>query len=94
MVTQEIIKKELEKVIDPEIGIPITQMELIDDILIKDNEVTVKFHLTMPYCPAVFATQIAQDIRKVVSKLKDVKRVRVELQNHYMAEQINKEVNR
>lgn len=94
MTTEEIITKELEKVVDPEIGVPITQMELIDEILIKNDEVTVKFHLTMPWCPPVFATQIAQDIKKVVSKIKDVKSVRVELQNHYMAEQINKEVNK
>lgn len=94
MVTEEMVKKELEKVVDPEIGVPITQMELVDDIEIKNGEVKVKFHLTMPWCPPIFATQIAQDIKRVVSKLRNVKRVRVELQNHYMAEQINREVNR
>lgn len=86
--------KELEKVLDPEIGIPITSMKLIDKIVITGDKVLVEFHLTMPWCPGVFAMQIAKDIKKVVSEIEGVKSVQVNLKNHYMDEQINKEVNR
>jgi len=61
--------KELAKVIDPEIGIPITEMKLIDNIEIKDNEVTIEYHLTMPFCPPVFALAIGQDIKRRVSAI-------------------------
>lgn len=94
MVDRKTIMKELDKVIDPEIGIPITKMKLIDDVRISGDKVLVEFHLTMPWCPGVFAAQIAKDIRTVVSKIEGVKSVQVKLKDHYMAEQINKEVNR
>ena len=53
----------------------------------------MEFHLTVPWCPGVFAMEIAKNIRKVVSEIEGVKSVRVVLKNHYMDEQINKEVN-
>lgn len=87
---EEDILKELEKVVDPEIGVPITQMDLVDDIKIKDNEVKVDFHLTMPYCPEVFAIQIAQDIKKRILSLEGVEKVKVTLKDHVKAEEINK----
>lgn len=86
--------KALDNVMDPEIGIPITTMKLIDKITIERDKVTVEFHLTMPWCPGIFATQIAKDIKKVVSEIEGVKSVQVKLKDHYMDEQINREVNR
>ncbi len=83
--------RELDKVIDPEIGIPITEMKLIDDVKIDGDKVLVEFHLTIPHCP--MAVGIAEQIRSVVSKIKGVKSVQVRLKDHYMAEQINKEIN-
>ncbi len=94
MVDKKTVMKELKKVIDPEIGIPITEMKLIDDIKIKGGNVLVEFHLTMPYCPSMFATEIAKGIRTVVSEINGVKSVKINLKNHYMSEQINKEVNK
>jgi metal-sulfur cluster biosynthetic enzyme len=84
---------ELRKVLDPEIGIPITEMKLVDKISIKGGEIEVRFHLTTPFCPPVFAKQIGMDIRRTLSKLEGVEGVRVVLTNHYMAEQITKEIN-
>jgi copper chaperone CopZ len=48
----------------------------------------------MPFCPAVFATKIASDIKNFVSKIKGVKSVQVILKNHFMADEINKEINK
>lgn len=84
--------KELEKVIDPEIGIPITKMKLIDDVKINRDKVLVEFHLTIPHCP--MAMGISEQIKSVVSKIKGVKSVQVKLKNHCMAEQINKQINK
>lgn len=93
-ITKTKVMKELEKVVDPEIGIPITEMKLIDNIKITGDKVLVEFHLTMPFCPAIFATKIASDIKKFVSKIKGVKSVEVKLKNHFMADEINKEINK
>jgi len=84
--------KELEKVIDPEIGIPITKMKLIDDVKIDKSNVLIEFHLTVPFCP--MAMGIANEIKSVVSNIKGVKSVEVKLKDHHMAEQVNREVNR
>ncbi len=56
MVTVDDVTRELEKVVDPEIGLPITEMHLVDEITIKeDGEIFIKYHLTAPFCPPIFA---------------------------------------
>jgi len=93
MVTKKQVMRQLQNVIDPEIGVPITEMKLIDGIEIKNGDVIVEFHLSMPFCPPFFAMQIAKGVREEVAKLKGVKRVRIKLTKHYMAEEINKKIN-
>jgi metal-sulfur cluster biosynthetic enzyme len=93
LVNKEEIMQELSKVIDPEIGIPITEMKLIDSIDIKDNEVKVEYHLTMPFCPPVFALAIGQDIKKRIMNMQGVTKVIAKLSNHQMSDEINDKVN-
>ena len=86
--------KELNKVVDPEVNIPITDMELVDEIDISDDGVvTVSFHFTTPTCPPVFAYKIGLDIRHYVGKLPGVKKVKVFIKDHYLADKINEKVN-
>jgi len=74
MVTVEAVEKELEKVVDPEIGLPITEMHLVDEINIQDNgDILIKYHLTAPFCPPIFAEDIGMNIRTLTSKLEGVK---------------------
>ena len=87
------IEKLLEKVYDPEIGVPITEMKLVDKIAIDDGNVTIEYHLSMPYCPPMFAIKIGQDIRKAVLNLEGVKYAKAVLRNHYLADQITEVVN-
>lgn len=84
----------MNKVVDPEVGIPITDMELVDDINIDKGHVTVTFHFTTPMCPPVFAFKIAMDIKNLVSALDGVEKVTVTIKNHVMADKINTEVNK
>ncbi len=94
MVTIEQVEKELEKVVDPEIGLPITEMHLVDEIKIQDDgEVTVRYHLTAPFCPPIFAEDIGMNIRQLTSKLEGVKKVTVILYGHALANEINQRVN-
>lgn len=94
MATLEQISKELDKVVDPEIGLPITEMHLVDEIAIKDDgEVFIKYHLTAPFCPPIFAEDIGMNIRQLTSKLEGVKKVVVILHGHALANEINQRVN-
>ena len=94
MIDKKTILKALEKVMDPELGVPITEMELVDKIEIKDDEVTVDFHLTAPYCPPMLAMKMAYDIKEVVSHISGVKSVKLNMSGHYMSAELNKEVNK
>jgi metal-sulfur cluster biosynthetic enzyme len=89
------IQGELSKIIDPELGVSITQLKLIDRLETKDDgSVNVDFHLTAPFCPPMFALKIAQDIRNGVLKVGGVESVKVTLRGHYLAEAVNKQVNK
>lgn len=94
MVEKHAVLKQLQEVVDPEIGMSITEMDLIDDIsLEEDGKVSISYHATSAYCPPIFALTISQDIRDKVKKLEDVKDVKVLVTGHFMADDINKRVN-
>ena len=91
MLSKDSVMKELEKVIDPEIGIPITKMELIDRIDIDGSTVHIVFHGSMQFCP--MAEQIGIDIRGKVKAMRGVGKVKVEITGHVNAGEINKRLN-
>src|SRR5437879_8421983 len=81
-------------VVDPEIGLPITEMHLVDEINIQDNgEIFIKYHLTAPFCPPIFAEDIGMNIRTLTSKLEGVKKVTVFFFKQKTAYEINQRVN-
>ena len=84
---------ELSKIVDPEINTSIVELELIDEVDINDSNVKVDLHLTSPFCPAVFGFKICQDIHDNLLKVDGVNDVKVNVSNHFMAEQINNQVN-
>ena len=84
---------ELSKIVDPEINTSITDLELIDEVDIKNNDVKVDLHLTSPFCPAIFGFKICQDIHDNLLRVDGINDVKVNVSNHFMAEQINNQVN-
>ena len=91
--TRRQIFEELTKIVDPEIGVSIMELELIDKVDIDQGKVDVDLHLTSPFCPAVFGFKIAQDVKDNIHKVEGIKEVKVNVSNHFMAEAINKQVN-
>src|SRR5215217_5015372 len=91
--TRRLIFDELSKIVDPEIGVSIMELELIDKVDIEAKDVNVDLHLTSPFCPAVFGFKIAQDVRDNIYKIDGIENVKVNVSNHFMAEAINKQVN-
>jgi len=88
------VEEQLSKIIDPELGRPITEMKLVDRLVAEGGQVTVEFHLTAPFCPPVFALKIASDIKAAVLSVVGVSDARVVLRGHYLADAVNKQVNR
>ena len=84
---------ELSKIVDPEINTSIVELELIDEVDINDSNVKVDLHLTSPFCPAVFGFKICQDVHDHLLTIDGVNDVKVNVSNHFMAEQINNQVN-
>ncbi|MFL6379234.1 MAG: metal-sulfur cluster assembly factor [Nitrososphaeraceae archaeon] len=94
--TQQVRKQifdELTKIVDPEIGVSIMELELVDKVDLNDGKVNIDLHLTSPFCPAVFGFKIAQDVRDNIYKLETIKDVKINVSNHFMADAINKQVN-
>jgi len=83
----------LSGIVDPEINTSITELELIDEVDIQDNGVKIDLHLTSPFCPAVFGFKICQDVHDNLLKIDGIDDVKVNVSNHFMAEQINNQVN-
>lgn len=93
--TEEKIYEAISDVVDPEIGVPIMEMELIDKLDIRDDgSVEVQYHATTPYCPPVFAMEISQQIKGKIKALQGVKMVKVLVTGHSMSDFINNEVNK
>jgi metal-sulfur cluster biosynthetic enzyme len=87
------IFEELTKIVDPEIGVSIMELELVDKVDLNAGKVNIDLHLTSPFCPAVFGFKIAQDVRDNIYKLQGIQDVKINVSNHFMAEAINKQVN-
>ena len=93
-VDQSAIDAAMSKVIDPELGRSITDLKLIDKTVIEGGVVELDFHLTAPFCPPVFALKIAADIKAGLLSVPGVTDARVTLRGHYLADAVNKQVNK
>jgi len=77
MPTQENILQALSSVIDPEIGISITDLGLIYDIQIEGGRVGVKMTLTTVGCP--LASRLVQQAQEAMEGVEGISEARVEL---------------
>ena len=86
--------QQLNRVCDPELDEPITDMGFVENVEIgPDRSVAVSFRLPTYWCSANFAYLMAMDIRLEVEKLDWVSRAHVRLEDHMFEEQVNTGVN-
>jgi len=65
------ILERLSKVIDPETGVDIVRMRLIEDLEVDgDGYVTYKFRPSSPFCP--IAVPLSSDIQQAVAEVEGV----------------------
>ena len=77
MATKEQVLDALSKVLDPEIGKPITELDMVRDVTIEGGTVTTDVLLTVPGCP--MKDRIERDVTAAVQPLDGVDRVVVRL---------------
>ena len=69
MVREETVRVALDSVIDPEIRRPITELDMVDHVLVSDTGVEVGISLTIVGCPA--ADRIERDVRAAAESVAD-----------------------
>ena len=76
---QEIIKKKLYDVIDPEIGIDIVNLGLIYGIEIEDDgkKAKVKMTATTPMCPLL--GEMLANVQQKLAEIEEIEEIHVEL---------------
>jgi metal-sulfur cluster biosynthetic enzyme len=93
-VEESAINAALARIMDPELGRPITDLRLVDKVSVAGGAVELEFHLTAPFCPPIFALKIASDIKAGLLSVPGVTEAKVTLRGHYLAEAVNKQVNK
>jgi len=90
--TEDKVKGEVEKIIDPETGLTFGQMQLITSVKEQSpGVVKIEFVPTSPFCPIAF--KFAQDIKTTAQKVTGIKKALVYVHGHNMEEAINQTIN-
>jgi metal-sulfur cluster biosynthetic enzyme len=85
------VMEALKSVMDPETGMSMVDMQLINRVEETNGSVSVEFIPSSPMCPIAF--YLAAEIKKAALEVEGVKNVRITCKGHMMEEQINKTVN-
>ncbi len=75
MPTQNEIMQALSRVIDPELGRNLVELNMIRELTVQDGHIRFTLALTVPACP--LRDQIARQAEQVVSALPGVKSVEI-----------------
>lgn len=89
MTKEEEILEKLKEVKDPEFGHSVIERKLIDEVKVEGETAKILFHLTVPFCPDVFALFIGREIRKKVKEVEGIKKAEITVQQHTKADKLN-----
>jgi metal-sulfur cluster biosynthetic enzyme len=85
---RERVLRRLEDVIDPETGVDVVRMRLIEDLVVdEEGVVSYKFRPSSPFCP--LAVPLALSIRRAVAEIEGVADQEIEVVGYVNAEQVN-----
>ncbi len=91
----EIEKQVFDRVItvrDPEFGQTIGSRGLIDEVRVEGDTAYVTYHLTVPFCPDVFALYIGGEIRKKALEVPGIEKAVVRVSGHIHAGALNQKL--
>lgn len=75
MINKDRVLLALNEVIDPEIGMSLTELNMIREVKIDDKKVEVKMVLTASFCP--LAGQLVEEVRKKTAEVAEGREVKV-----------------
>lgn len=75
MISKEGVLQALNEVIDPEIGMSLTELNMIREVNIDDKKVEVKMVLTASICP--LAGLLVEEVRKKTAEVAEGREVKV-----------------
>lgn len=85
---KERVRRRLEDVIDPETGVDVVRMRLIEDLTVDDEGlVSYTFHPSSPFCP--LAVSLALSIRRAVAEVEGVAKQEIEVVGYVNADQVS-----
>ena len=91
MTIEDRVKQRLKTVIDPETGMDVVEMDLVQNVSAsEDGEVKLRFRPSSFVCP--LALELAQEIRHSLREIEGVNSVRVEVTDCLWADEINKAI--
>jgi metal-sulfur cluster biosynthetic enzyme len=84
---RQVILERLAKVIDPETGVDVVRMRLIEDLMVsEDGCVTYKFRPSSPLCP--IAIPLSLSINMAIDEVEGVSRQNMEIVGYIQAEEL------
>lgn len=86
-VTKEQVLESLSKVIDPEVGMDVVSLDMIDELFCINNSVHVKFSPTSRHCP--IALNIGLAMKRNIESIEGVSKVEVIIDNFINSEEVN-----
>jgi metal-sulfur cluster biosynthetic enzyme len=89
MVTEEEVIEALRAVRDPELDETLPDLEFVAAVRVEAERVAVRLRLPTYFCAPNFAYLMADDAHREIAALPGVERVRVELEDHFAADEIN-----
>jgi len=85
---RESILSRLSTVIDPETGVDVVRMRLIENLTVDDEgRVSYRFHPSSPLCP--IAITLALSIREAVAEVEGVSGQEIEVVGYIKADELN-----
>lgn len=86
MINEEAVIGKLKGIIDPHTGASLYDMQLISDLKVEGDNVSLTFTPSSPYCP--IGIQLAKAIKDGIESLGGVK-AKISVKGHIQAELIN-----
>jgi len=87
-VVEKAVINQLQQVIDPETGVDVVRMRLIEDLAVDETgTVRYRFHPSSPLCP--LAVTLALQIKEAVAQVKGVTRQEIEVVGYVGARALN-----
>ncbi|MEM3396514.1 MAG: iron-sulfur cluster assembly protein [Thermoplasmata archaeon] len=84
------VAKQLNEVLDPETGISVMDMGLVQNLSVKDGIVHLVFVPSSPFCP--LGVRIAFDIKNKVKGIAGVKGIDMRVEGHVSAKEITEQL--